>query len=966
VTRHLTPLPGVPVADASTGLDHIDARLSEGALHEAYELAESLCDSSNTDGLTRARAGLRLACIDLARSHGERTLSTALHAARQFGAAQAHEEEVEALSVCARAASWLGHGMEAIEAALQATALAERLPPGRWTVQASLALASAYGWARAVQQADRIFDRLDQFADRHGGPAARAAVEVERNWLTIAAWARRRVGREAPPALLPALRATHPEELASMAGVTNPLMPAHGEALVVSHCQQRGLAAAWSDQPDLARAWWSVAEMRMARGGPSGWMHATQAWLQAEMARQASDLDAAAMHASRLVAVAMQARHVPLALLGHHVAADIHAMRGRPDLALVEARQAMSNEQDALLRQMEGRRRLVRQLIDMRGKDSQIALLETDKDRYWLWAHEDELTGLANLRRFNQCLDEWLAASQDSGKPVCVAMIDVDDFSAVNNRHTHVVGDAVLKGIADLMRTHARTSDLPARWGGDEFAILFKDTTPDDAQQVADRFRQAVAVHDWSVCAPGLAVSVSVGVTQAESGDSKSKLIERADGLMYQQKKGRKGRGEDPSSPSRMQIALAARWLGRARRVVMFAGHAAPPGDEHKTEPGPPWMYDPREAFSHVRAFGHGRTGFDEFWANWRESQHPRQPTDTQRALVALTHRLPVVSLVTDRVDNLLTMAGAPDVIQLHGNAFRWSCTACHAAEPATQAGRCLACGAPGRTIRPELTLLGEEPDARVLADADLAFKLADVVIVVDHERPAPIADRLLARAKARGVRVVVVGSKAAGGRLGADLCLGGDPAEALARLAEALQAGDQSASLTDAGFLIWSILRGEGSTRGGHRLSDLQAWSNWEILNRQYVVPWFFPLTTTSRMDSSAPVPNAEDFRQLAADERARDGMRQAFRRMLRFYGFEWRDGQVVRAHGFAENFSMWVGVTTHHDLFLSRILGALRLCGLTEDARAFLATLEKEVGQFRGAPASVPLGHWRAAVGD
>jgi diguanylate cyclase (GGDEF)-like protein len=112
-------------------------------------------------------------------------------------------------------------------------------------------------------------------------------------------------------------------------------------------------------------------------------------------------------------------------------------------------------------------------------------------------------------------------------------MVDVDKFKSVNDRFTHSVGDRVLKTVAALMASQVRDGDLPARWAGDEFVILFPDTTEDEARPVCERIRAAVSGFDWESIAPGLRLSVSLGLGEAREGDTIESALHRSDASMY-------------------------------------------------------------------------------------------------------------------------------------------------------------------------------------------------------------------------------------------------------------------------------------------------------------------------------------------------------------------------------------------------------------------------------------------------
>jgi diguanylate cyclase (GGDEF)-like protein len=149
---------------------------------------------------------------------------------------------------------------------------------------------------------------------------------------------------------------------------------------------------------------------------------------------------------------------------------------------------------------------------------------------------QDPLTGLANRRALEPVVLSALADLRVSGRPCALAVIDIDQFKSVNDSHSHVVGDAVLRALGDVLRTTLRGADFAARIGGDELVVLFADTAVAEAQAACGRISRAVAARDWSELSPALAVTVSVGVTAAEPHDTLETLMHRADRLMYHDK----------------------------------------------------------------------------------------------------------------------------------------------------------------------------------------------------------------------------------------------------------------------------------------------------------------------------------------------------------------------------------------------------------------------------------------------
>ena len=157
-------------------------------------------------------------------------------------------------------------------------------------------------------------------------------------------------------------------------------------------------------------------------------------------------------------------------------------------------------------------------------------------------AHTDGLTGLANRRHFDAQLARLLVQAELTGADVSLVMVDVDHFKRVNDQHSHLVGDAVLRSLATEISRHCRVSDLAARIGGEEFAVLLPTTTLLEARAVAERLRASVAALDLSAIAPGLRITVSAGVSSSAAGTSVEALLAAADAALYAAKRGGRNR----------------------------------------------------------------------------------------------------------------------------------------------------------------------------------------------------------------------------------------------------------------------------------------------------------------------------------------------------------------------------------------------------------------------------------------
>ena len=180
-------------------------------------------------------------------------------------------------------------------------------------------------------------------------------------------------------------------------------------------------------------------------------------------------------------------------------------------------------------------RRRTRALEDVVAQRTQE--LRAANARLELLAGTDPLTGLANRRTMIAMLETARAAALRSGSPFVVAMLDIDLFKRINDAHGHQVGDAVIEAVAARIAGSVRAVDLVARYGGEEIAILFADTSPKEALATAERVRAAVA--DTPVVANGVEIRVTVsgGVAAATGDTSPTELLHRADLALYRAKR---------------------------------------------------------------------------------------------------------------------------------------------------------------------------------------------------------------------------------------------------------------------------------------------------------------------------------------------------------------------------------------------------------------------------------------------
>jgi len=166
-------------------------------------------------------------------------------------------------------------------------------------------------------------------------------------------------------------------------------------------------------------------------------------------------------------------------------------------------------------------------------------------DRLWENFHlsmhlatTDAVTGLHNRHYMTSHLETVMQAAQKNGKPVSLAMLDIDHFKKVNDTHGHVAGDEILQEFARRIAKNVRGVDLAARYGGEEFIVVMPETTLADAEIIAERLRSTIGETPFRL-SDGTEVSVTISVGLAMFGDgteTASRLINEADAALYKAK----------------------------------------------------------------------------------------------------------------------------------------------------------------------------------------------------------------------------------------------------------------------------------------------------------------------------------------------------------------------------------------------------------------------------------------------
>ena len=176
------------------------------------------------------------------------------------------------------------------------------------------------------------------------------------------------------------------------------------------------------------------------------------------------------------------------------------------------------------------------------AKRAEVAKLQEELDRASAQARHDPLTGSLNRKGLDEAMAREIARSRRQGSPLCLALLDIDNFTSINDRLGHTVGDAALVHLAQVTREVMRPQDLLARYGGEEFVLLLPDTNVESGVAAMTRLQRELTTRFFLQGSEKILITFSAGVAQLHDSETSMDALQRADKSMYLAKRSGKNR----------------------------------------------------------------------------------------------------------------------------------------------------------------------------------------------------------------------------------------------------------------------------------------------------------------------------------------------------------------------------------------------------------------------------------------
>lgn len=180
-------------------------------------------------------------------------------------------------------------------------------------------------------------------------------------------------------------------------------------------------------------------------------------------------------------------------------------------------------------------------IFKMVKKISYLIFINIENDRLRLIATTDKITGLFTRQYHESKFEELINDSKQNNECFSILMMDIDKFKNINDTYGHKKGDDVLKFIGVALKNTARNTDIVSRYGGEEFCVLLKNTTQDQAYKIAEKFRKSIS--SLEICGIDYPITVSIGIYHfTNNNENKEELVEKADQALYYAKENGRNR----------------------------------------------------------------------------------------------------------------------------------------------------------------------------------------------------------------------------------------------------------------------------------------------------------------------------------------------------------------------------------------------------------------------------------------
>ncbi|MCX8084163.1 MAG: GGDEF domain-containing protein [Calditerrivibrio sp.] len=197
---------------------------------------------------------------------------------------------------------------------------------------------------------------------------------------------------------------------------------------------------------------------------------------------------------------------------------------------------------DALQNIEQKRATVNKELSEYKNKEQELVKLKKEVEKYKMESVTDSLTGLFNRKFMNKRLAEEVERTKRYNTTFSLVFTDIDDFKKINDFYGHIVGDFVLKYLADIIKSELRKVDYAFRYGGEEMVILLTEANLENAIKFANRLLETVRNTVFRYKNEELKITISIGVAEYKKGESIEQLIERADLAMLKAKREGKNR----------------------------------------------------------------------------------------------------------------------------------------------------------------------------------------------------------------------------------------------------------------------------------------------------------------------------------------------------------------------------------------------------------------------------------------